>query len=972
MVNLTSHNVNELTKAKFWLVLIGINSYQDSQIPNLRYCAKDCKALAETLKIATAGFWQTEIIALYDEGEKSPNQSNILESIQIFRKAKPEDLVLFYFSGHGYLDNNRPTLCVADTNCANLAATGLKLDTLLGELRQCQAKRQLLWLDACQEQYQDKYHPNPTSQLLVILNEQAEQSQDFSAMLSCDKNERSWEIPELKHGLFTYCLIEGLKGKAANPEGQISADSLFYYVKDSSYKYIECKKNLARVNDVSKGIGGTLKKASNQLKVNRFSVNISQTPQTITRGGGGRDLLIGLAKQYNQRKALIIDQLFSSATQIKLCKILKTKGNFEVEYCYLQSQLEQKIASYLETNQQTFILYLAGTITLNKVGEYELKCGQNKLINLNWLGERLRTSPVEEIIVIADLVNENGQIEDLTNIFKPDQNKSLCLITSTTSESNQRKFLDQLINILTIAGALKKEFWLIELITQLQQWSQSQSDLNLRLWLSGSLEVREILTVEVQRSDNNVFTLNLCPYKSLQAFNQDDAYFFHGREELIREIINKFQSTDFLGVVGASGSGKSSVVKAGVIPQLLTQGLFSPTLNKYQFCQCWVIIPGNNPLGTLVKTLGINNSNLDSDSFSYWLKQQSQEISILVIDQFEELFTLTAEKDKKIFLKIILETIKKTRDYFRVIITLRSDFLDQCLRMSELAPLISKSQVLVPSCRLEDEQYRQMIVQPAQKVGLEVEEGLIALLLKELTEGSLPLLQYALEKLWQKRSQGKLTLQDYQKHIGKLGKFLSNKAQETYDKLNEHEKECAQFIFLSLVFLAKNKEELNKETRNRVTLYTLQIDKYKNVLDSTLKALIKARLVVVNREENNLATQEQEKITVEIAHEIILQDWETLKEWLDIDRQKYRFIKEIEHKADEWKVNGKQDDFLLSKGALAKYEEFYLNHANYLGPNSQELINASIRARKRRKLLLRGSVTGFIVLISMALIATLW
>lgn len=117
----------EGSQIKLWIVLVGVNHYQDSQIPDLRYCANDCKELAETLKIATQQFQKTEIIPLYDGGKKTPNLLEIIASIQKFSLAKPEDTVLFYFSGHGYLDsNNRPIFCVTDTSLSDLAETGLK------------------------------------------------------------------------------------------------------------------------------------------------------------------------------------------------------------------------------------------------------------------------------------------------------------------------------------------------------------------------------------------------------------------------------------------------------------------------------------------------------------------------------------------------------------------------------------------------------------------------------------------------------------------------------------------------------------------------------------------------------------------------------------------------------------------------------------------------------------------------------
>jgi uncharacterized caspase-like protein len=216
-MNSTSVHQLERDQPKLWMVLVGVNHYQDPYIRNLQYCANDCKELAETFKLTAQNFQETEIIALYNGGELNPALAAVSASIETFRSAESGDTVLFYFSGHGYLDSNhRPVLCVADTILENLADTGLRLDSLLYELGQCKAERQLVWLDACQEveqQHGNSLGQNPTAQLLAVLQQQADRSHDFYSMLSCDKTERSWEFAELKHGLFTYYLIEGLQGK---------------------------------------------------------------------------------------------------------------------------------------------------------------------------------------------------------------------------------------------------------------------------------------------------------------------------------------------------------------------------------------------------------------------------------------------------------------------------------------------------------------------------------------------------------------------------------------------------------------------------------------------------------------------------------------------------------------------------------------------------------------------------------------
>ena len=1014
-VTATTTQQLEQGTAKFWIVLVGVNRYKDSNIFNLKYCANDCKELSEALKVATEQFHQTEIISLYDGGNLLPERSQMIASIQQFRLAKPEDTVLFYFSGHGYLDaNSRPVLCVADTSLQDLENTGLKLDFLLSELSQCQAQRQLVWLDACQEREQQQNsfsRANPASKLDAVLREQAEKSRNFHAMLSCDRQERSWEIEELKHGLFTYCLIEGLRGKAANSRGQIDADSLFNYVERSSKKLIEYKKSPLDSKVVYKGMsmpGGVGQSCPppKHLKVKRLPANASQTPQRIVKGGGELMFIIGLAQPNNNRKALIVDRLSSSQADISLCKILQAIGNFEVKYRYLRDKqqwnLEQDIASYLDAEcDRTILLYLSGKIESTGQENYDLVCDSENRINLNWLSKQLNASSVKEIILIADLTETGETTLSLESILELDYTKPLCLITAYSTQVKRKAFLHQLVTSLETAGKAEGELWVTSLITQLQQWSIDQSTITIKPWL-GTIGVIEILSVEVQRSYNEIFDIEVCPYKSLEAFTQNDAYFFHGREELITKIIKKLESNSFLAVVGASGSGKSSVVRAGVIPKLVANGLNTSQSRQTHTCQTWVMLPGDNPFLALAKVISPNKPKLlegvlhaGVKGFVNWLRQQPQAISVLAIDQFEELFTLTAEKERIDFIRLIIAAAERAGDCFKVIITLRGDFINECLNLSEIAPLMEQNEILVPvkSSRLEDKQYRQIIAQPAQKVGLGVEEGLIAILLEELKDGSLPLLQYALEELWQKRSQGKLTLKDYQQYIGRLGQFLSDKAEATYKNLNPLQQECAQSIFLSLVYLAQEQDKTNKDTRRRLLKSDLRVNKYKDTLDDTLQALVDARLIVVSGEEsdrslvtdgdrqNALAvadevqksTRDRDKDTVEIAHEILIDNWKTLKWWIDKNRDKYRLFKEIDRKAKDWQQNNQQEGFLLSKGALAKYEEFYGKYANELSSLSDRFMDASIQTRdkadrlaKRRQRQIIGGLTGGIFVLGAA------
>ncbi|AFZ38261.1 WD-40 repeat-containing protein (plasmid) [Stanieria cyanosphaera PCC 7437] len=962
-------NEKETNTGKLWIVLVGVNTYQDKTISTLNYCANDCRELAEVLTIANQN-QQTEIIALYDGGEKKPTRNEVISSIRKFGSAKPENTILFYFSGHGYLNsNNRPVFCVADTQIENLTETSISLDFILREIKNSQAQNQLIWLDACQsvDSENNETNQNLTGQLLEILNERAVDSQEstnFYVILSCDKKEKSIQIKSLKHSLFTYFLIQGLQGKAANDKGEIEVDQLYFYVLERVKNYLKYQKNKNdRIinNSEQKSVeeSQTTKAMVRSTSYNLLNIKLcdekSQTPSRIT--SGSRKLIIGLATPPHARKALIVDSLWNAIANINLCKILQTRGGFEVDYRYLKEQenynVRDTIDSYLQDNDtKTVLLYLA--VNINSTSEPELVFDAENKISLNWLAQQLQTSVVREIVIIIDRLEIQNPL-NLSKTLNPNKNKSICLITATTVEPSQRKFIQQLITILK--GVKETEFWASELITQLQKWSRKKTNINLDCWLSGTTEVMEILLPEVQRSNNRVFEIDICPFKSLKSFDVDDAYFFHGREALIQEILDKLQSTSFLAVVGASGSGKSSVVKAGVVPQLISQGLYISEQEQFQSCKTWIIRPtdllqpqNDNILAALASQLQPDNRELQS-------------ISVLVIDQFEELFTASVI-DRNNFLDLIIGAISQTGDRFKVIITLRDDFLQECLAMSQLAHLIAQNNVLVPSC-LDEEDYRQIITQPAKKVGLEVEFELVNLLLQELEAGSLPLLQFVLEDLYIKRKDGTLTLAIYQQEIGELRSILGQKAQETYNKLNSEQQKCAKWIFLSLVQLGEGTED----TRRRLQISELIVDKYKDVFDATLQTLIEARLLVVSRETTfptpkPLPYQEKEDkpeeesnsnreniVTVEVAHEILIRNWDTLRWWLQENRDRLRLMRELEQKTYEWEQthSSQKDGFLLPEAALAKYEEFYINNPDELPTRVHQFMGLSIEKRDRLK-----------------------
>ena len=277
-------NVLKSGRAKLWMLLVGVNQYDDKQLAPLNFAVSDCEGLAEALKEATQSFPNQEVIIHCPSATQTSSLEAIRTSLQrIVNEANSQDTVLFYFSGHGILEpiTKQPFLCLAQTQTDNLQNTGLGLQELLQQLRLC-GDKQLVLLDACHsgsiaelwggargEAVQTQL--NPTHELAEVLQQYAAQSRSFCALLSCDEGQRSWEFPDLKHGVFTYYLMQGLQGEATDAKGIIEANGLYKYVYNQTQHYVDSRMRKLCLPD---------------------SHNYKQTPRVIMSMTG--DLVLGL------------------------------------------------------------------------------------------------------------------------------------------------------------------------------------------------------------------------------------------------------------------------------------------------------------------------------------------------------------------------------------------------------------------------------------------------------------------------------------------------------------------------------------------------------------------------------------------------------------------------------------------------------------------------------------------------------
>ena len=906
-------------QAKLWILLIGVNRYKDPELPSLQYSAIDCQGLSEALIDATQAFPQRSMQIRHDFGVPA-TLGQVRDSLAtIVQFAEAADTILIYFSGHGVLCANtqQPILCLSDTQKADLLHTGLSVDELLEQLNRAPAK-QVLWLDT--------YHAelsNPTLHLIRALRKQFHQRPDFYAMISCDQAQQSWKFAELGHGVFTYFLMQGLRGAAADRSGTIEAEKLYKYVYHQTLRYLD------KTNQQLRSI-----KARSHPEIPIQPEYPLQTPKQF--GDSPKQFILGIkptAIAPPSRQAIVVDAFSNHSLTLQLSQLLRI--SFELAY---HSEDWEALRSSIQTRLQTpgattVLLYFRAKVGTTVEGEPCLIFGTER-ISRSWLRQALRRSEIAQQIVILDCPG----VSDLSDwIEELHRDQGQCLIAAASPRDEVELFARSLVETLKDCSAgLPVTAWIAQLRFALA------GKTTLSVHLSGTKDVIEVFATK--QSDLS-FDLHVCPYPGLRAFTERDAEFFYGREALTQRLLQAIQQYDCLSIVGASGSGKSSVVQAGLIAQL-RQG--KRVLGSEQW---WIgqMCPGDQPFEALMNCLADSKDQQmegllyqGTEGLAQWLRTRSEPMVLLVIDQFEELFTLCSEDVRQDFLNIILEVLQYTNDRFKLVLVLRTDFVAAGLEIPELATILQRSSILITPC-LGDEAYYEVIVRPAEKVGLTVEPALVEVLLQELgsfashsarTPADLPILQFVLEQLWQK-----LTLEAYQSEIGGLQGALDHKAQSVYSELDEAEQQCARWIFLALAQSGEGTEE----TRRRVLKSDLSVAKYPQAfIDRTLQAFSAARLIVINKDG-----------TIEIAHEILFRRWSTLRSWLDENRNRLRVQRPIEQCAIEWRKSHRPPDLLLQGMRLAEAEEILAKHSDELSQETQRFIEASLSARQGERITLK-------------------
>jgi WD40 repeat protein/DNA-binding SARP family transcriptional activator/energy-coupling factor transporter ATP-binding protein EcfA2 len=409
------------------------------------------------------------------------------------------------------------------------------------------------------------------------------------------------------------------------------------------------------------------------------------------------------------------------------------------------------------------------------------------------------------------------------------------------------------------------------------------------------------------------------PYKGLRAFGESDAFDFYGRETMSRRLVERLEEERFVAVVGPSGSGKSSLMLAGLLPALRRGAL--PGSEAWRIAE---MAPGEYPLEELEATLlrvAVNPpvtlmEQLEGDerglcrAVKRVLPADASEL-VLVVDQLEELFTLVAGEERRSqFLTLLARAANDPRSRLRVVVTLRADFYDRPLRYREFAELLRDH--LLSLTPLSPEEIERAISAPAAAVGVLLEPGLLAEIVADVLDepGALPLLQYALTELFALRDGATMTRDAY-RAVGGVSGALASRADELYARLGESGKAAARQFFLRLVAVGEGEAD----TRRPVALADLaSLDVDQEALAECLDAFGTSRLLSFNRDPRTGAS------TVDIAHEALLVEWGRLRDWIDAAREEVRACRRLTVRAAEWAESAHDPSFLLRGTELARFE----------------------------------------------------
>jgi WD40 repeat protein/serine/threonine protein kinase/DNA-binding SARP family transcriptional activator len=438
------------------------------------------------------------------------------------------------------------------------------------------------------------------------------------------------------------------------------------------------------------------------------------------------------------------------------------------------------------------------------------------------------------------------------------------------------------------------------------------------------------------------------PYLGLRPFQEADAANFFGRDSLIKALVERVGDARFLTIIGPSGSGKSSAVKAGLIPALRDGALpgsdnwfitqMTPGTRPLEELETALLRVAVNPPPSLLAQLQDGRRGL-LRAVRRALPDDASEL-LLLIDQFEELFTQTTdEAARTFFLDSLTAAVSDSHSRLRLVITLRADFYDRPLQYADFGHLVRAHQETV--LPLATGELAAAITGPATRTGLSLESGLAAAMIADLQQqpGALPLLQYALAELVEQRRDSILTLADYA-NMGGIAGALSRRAENLFANLDETEQAAIRHLFLRLVALGED-EAITRRRAAYAELLALMPERESVI--SVIEQYGRYRLLTFDHDPASRAP------TVEVAHEALLLAWPRLRQWLDEGRTDLRLQRLLTNATTEWQQTSRNPGFLLRRAHLDQFAAWAESSHLPLTPAEQEFLEASLAARRERE-----------------------
>ena len=448
----------------------------------------------------------------------------------------------------------------------------------------------------------------------------------------------------------------------------------------------------------------------------------------------------------------------------------------------------------------------------------------------------------------------------------------------------------------------------------------------------------------------------LCPYKGLDAFHPEDARYFFGRERLVGELAARTVGTGLLGVVGASGSGKSSAVMAGLLPSL-SAGLL-PGSDRWRSV---AMRPGEHPiqeLRTALASAGVPADDKDPLAIAIGSGEGRARL-VLFIDQFEELFAADVDPEERhAFLRSLVGAAAGDPERFVAVPTLRGDFYAHLADHPEFAELFAENHVLLGP--MSPEELRRAIELPARRAGAHVESTLTDALVADVEEesGGLPLLSTALVELWVARERGWLTLEAYERTGGVRG-AVARLAERSFEQLSEVERQAARRVLLRLAGTGDG----DSPVRRRVPTTEFELERD-----------VVAGAVLSRFTQDRLLTQSDG--WVEVAHEALIHEWPRLADWLEEDLEGHRLRAHLTHAASQWDADERESGELFRGARLSATLDWASTHGEELNELERAFLTESRQANEREaerqqrtNRRLRGLLAGVVVFLVVALVA---